>query len=162
MGYLIAFHAFTFFEVTLVRTAFWDIQSLSSWNQFPPHPMDKISFVHPTYTPMGLYIYKLEWIIWLHFMTLHCFWGDGGAKPAFWDIQSVSSWNGFSTSPINKISFVHPIYTPMGPYLSIGMGYLISFHAFTFFEVMVVRNQRFGTFSPFRLKTNSPPVQLTK
>ena len=114
------------------------------------------------FTPQWVHIYPLEWIIWLHFMTLHCFWGDCGAKPAFWNIRSISSWNGFSISRINKISFVHPIYTPMGPYLSIGMDYLIAFHAFKFFEVMVVRNQCFGTFSPFRLKTDSPLVQLTK
>jgi hypothetical protein len=63
---------------------------------------------------------------------------------------------------MHKVSFVHPIYTSMGPYLSIGMDYLIAFHAFTFFEVMVVRNQRFGTFGPFHLETDSPPVELTK
>jgi hypothetical protein len=34
---------------------------------------------------------------------------------------------------MDKISFVHPIYTSMGPYLSIGMDYLIAFHAFKFF-----------------------------
>jgi hypothetical protein len=34
---------------------------------------------------------------------------------------------------MDKISFVHPIYTPINPYLSIGMDYLIAFHAFTFF-----------------------------
>jgi hypothetical protein len=34
---------------------------------------------------------------------------------------------------MDKISFVHPIYTSMGPYLSIVMDYLIAFHAFTFF-----------------------------
>jgi hypothetical protein len=50
----------------------------------------------------------------------------------------------------------------MGQYLSIGMGYLIAFHAYTFFEVMVVRNQRFGTFGPFRLKTDSTFIQWTK
>ena len=50
----------------------------------------------------------------------------------------------------------------MGPYLSIGMDYLILFHAFKVFEVMVVRNQRFGPFSPFHLETDSAPVQLTK
>ena len=63
----------------------------------------------------------------------YIFLGDGCAKPAFWDIQSVSSWNQFPPHPMDKISFVHPICTSMGPYLSIGMDYLIAFHAFTFF-----------------------------
>jgi hypothetical protein len=31
-----------------------------------------------------------------------------------------------------------------------------------FFEVMVVRNQRFGTIGPVHLETDSPPVELTK
>ena len=63
---------------------------------------------------------------------------------------------------MDKMSFVHPTYTSMGPYLSIGMDYLIAFYAFTFFEVIVVRNQHFGTFGPFRLETDSQPIQLTK
>jgi hypothetical protein len=63
---------------------------------------------------------------------------------------------------MDKMSFVHPTYTSMGPYFSIGMDYLIAFHAFTFFEVMVVRNQRFGTFGPFHFETDSTFIQWTK
>ena len=174
------------------KPAFWDIRSVSSWNWFPFYPIDKISFVHPIYTPMGPYLsIGMDYLIAFHDFTLfvrggwcetsvlghsvrfilkpiplssngqnnfcasyfypigsiiihwnglsdcilcfYIFWGDGGAKPAFWDIQSFSSWNRLPFHPMDKISFVHPIYTPMGPYLSIGMDYLIAFHAFTFF-----------------------------
>ena len=54
------------------------------------------------FAPQWVHIYPLEWIIWLHFMTLHCF------------------------------------------------------------DEMVVRNQRFGTFSPIHLEINFPLIQWTK
>ena len=81
---------------------------------------------------MGPYLsIGMDYLIAFHAFTF--FLGDGGAKPAFWDIQSISSRNQFPPHPMDKMSFVHPTYTPMGPYLSIGMDYLIAFHAFTLF-----------------------------
>jgi hypothetical protein len=52
--------------------------------------MDKMSFVHPIYTSMGPYLsIGMDYLIAFHAFTF--FLGDGGAKPAFWDIRSVSS-----------------------------------------------------------------------
>ena len=113
-------------------------------------------------TPQRVHIYPLVWIIWLHFMLLYFFEVMVVRNQHFGTFRSFCLE---TNSPFMKWAkyLLCILFTPQWVHIY-PLEWIIWLHFMTLhcFDEMVVRNQHFGTFSPFHLEINSLRIQWTK